>query len=208
MIGVFGGTFDPIHYGHLRSALEVMEVFNLQEIRFIPSANPPHRQAPIASATERYQMLQLGLQNRTGFICDNREMQREGRSFMVDTLKSLNKDFPGQNLFLFIGCDAFNTITSWSRWQQLFLFAHLVVMTRPGFIRQELDYFLQSRYVDSLEEIAETKAGKLYFQPVTQLDISATAIRSLLAMNKSPEFLIPDPVIDYIKQNHIYKTIK
>ncbi|PPD32864.1 MAG: nicotinic acid mononucleotide adenylyltransferase, partial [Methylomonas sp.] len=128
MIGIFGGTFDPVHYGHLRSALEVKELFGLDEVRLIPCYQPPHRDQPKASATMRLQMLQQAINHEPGLVVDSRELNRAGPSYMVDTLKSLREEFSEQTLLLFIGSDAFENLTSWHRWQQLFDYAHLVVL--------------------------------------------------------------------------------
>lgn len=205
MIGVFGGTFDPIHYGHLRSALEVQEIFGLAEVRFIPSATPPHRKQPAANAEHRRQMVELAIQNQSNFICDARELNRHGKSYMVDTLASLRQDFPNQPLLLFIGTDAFNHLTTWHQWQQLFDFAHIVVMTRPSFNSQKLDDFFTTRHTIDKTQLSTTLAGKLYFQAVTQLDISATAIRQFIAQQYSPKYLLPDVVLDYITYKQLYQ---
>ncbi|MFI3188528.1 nicotinic acid mononucleotide adenylyltransferase [Crenothrix sp. D3] len=205
MIGIFGGTFDPIHYGHLRSALEMKEAFDLTDVRFIPSAIPPHRNQPTATAEQRLQMVTLAIQNQENFICDARELNRHGFSYMVDTLASLRQDFPNQPLLLFIGTDAFNQLNSWYQWQRLVDFAHIVVMTRPSVDSQPLDDFFTERYTTDKTELTTTLAGKLYFHAVTQLDISATAIRQLIAQQRDPRFLLPDAVIDYITQQQLYE---
>ncbi len=205
MIGIYGGTFDPIHYGHLRSALEVMDIFGLSEVRLIPSAKPPHRKQPAATTQMRVQMLKLAIENQSGLICDTRELDRGGRSYMVDTLKSLHQDFPTQTLLLFIGCDAFNTLTTWYQWPHLFDYAHIVVMTRPGFEAQKLDAVFTAKRIFQIKELLQTPAGKLFFQPVTQLDISATAIRNMIAEKKSPGYLLPDAVLNYITQHQLYE---
>lgn len=205
MIGVFGGTFDPIHYGHLRAALEVKEFFDLTEVRLIPSATPPHRHQPVASASMRQQMVNLAIQDQASFICDPRELNRQGLSYMVDTLASLRQDFPTQPLLLFIGTDAFNQLNTWYQWQRLFDIAHVVVMTRPSFMRQELDDFFINRYIEDKTELRNTHYGKLYFQAITQLDISATAIRKMIAQHQNPKYLLPDVVLDYITQQHLYE---
>jgi nicotinate-nucleotide adenylyltransferase len=205
MIGVFGGTFDPVHYGHLRSALEVKEIFDLAEVRMIPSADPPHRDRPAASAQMRAQMLKLAIANQPGLVCDGRELERKGPSYMVDTLESLQKDFSEQSLLLFIGCDAFNSLTSWHQWRRLFDFAHIVVLTRPDFDTKTLDEFLALRQVFQKQDLQRTQAGKLFFQAVTPLDISASGIRAILASRKSPAFLLPDAVFTFIKQHHLYE---
>lgn len=206
MIGIFGGTFDPVHYGHLRSALEVKELFGLDEVRLIPSFQPPHRDLPSVTATMRLHMLQLAITNQAGLIVDTRELDRAGPSYMVDTLKSLHEDFPTQPLLLFIGSDAFEKLTSWHCWQQLFEYAHIVVLTRPGYATEALDSFFYQRLANDKVELSQTPAGLVFFQPVTQLDISATAIRQMIALKQSPRFLLPESVIEYINQNQLYQT--
>ncbi len=161
MIGILGGTFDPIHYGHLRSALEVKDVFGLTEVRLIPCANPPHREQPTVTAKMRLQMLELAIKNQPGLKIDTRELDRydqhQAPSYMVDTLKSLRQEFPTEPLLLFIGSDAFKHLTGWHQWQQLFDYAHIVVMTRPGFETQELDGFFKARLAKD-----EKRAGARY----------------------------------------------
>lgn len=206
MIGIFGGTFDPVHYGHLRSALEVKETFGLREVRLILSAQPPHRTAPVASIGMRLEMLQLAVKKQPGLIIDTREIGRPGASYMVLTLESLRQEFPGQPLLLFIGSDAFNQLTTWHQWRRLFDFAHIVVLTRPGFSTMQLDDFFAVRHADDKEELSKNLAGKLYFQPITQLDISATKIREMVANNRNPAFLLPDAVLAYIKLHGLYQT--
>ncbi len=210
MIGIFGGTFDPVHYGHLRSALEVKDIFGLDEVRLIPCAKPPHRDEPVVTAKMRLQMLELAITNQPGLKIDTRELDRydphQAPSYMVDTLKSLRQEFPTEPLLLFIGSDAFKHLTGWHQWQQLFDYAHIVVMTRPGFEIQQLDGFFKARLACGINELAQANAGKCCFQQVTQLDISATAIRGIIADKKNPGFLLPDAVIEYIKQNKLYET--
>ena len=205
MIGLFGGTFDPVHYGHLRSALEVKEIFGLKEVRLIPSAQPPHREQPSATAPMRLHMLELAIKNQPGLIIDTRELNRHGASYMVDTLKSLRQEFKDEPLLLFIGSDAFNQLKTWHQWQHLFDFAHIIVMTRPGFTIQNPEDFFKTRVAAGTTELANNAAGKLYFQQVTQLDISATAIRNMIAEQKNPGFLLPDTVIAYIRQHKLYQ---
>ncbi|MGZ8915979.1 MAG: nicotinate-nucleotide adenylyltransferase [Methylobacter sp.] len=210
MIGLFGGTFDPVHYGHLRSALEVKDIFGLDEVRLIPCANPPHREQPAVTAEMRLQMLELAIKNQPELKIDTRELDRydlhQAPSYMVDTLKSLRQEFPSEPLLLFIGTDVFKHLTGWHQWQRLFDYAHIVVMTRPGFEIQELDDFFKARLAVDIKELARAIAGKLCFQQVTQLDISATAIRDIIARKQNPGFLLPDAVIEYIKQHKLYET--
>ena len=227
MIGIFGGTFDPVHFGHLRSALEVKDVFGLDEVRLIPCAMPPHRESPAVTAAMRLQMLALAIKNQPGLKIDTRELERYERqqtpSYMVDTLESLRQEFPHETLLLFIGTDAFKYLTGWHQWQRLFDYAHIVVLMRPGFATQQLiakdgvyaasppgagaaDDFFKLRLAGDITELAQATAGTLYFQQITQLDISATAIRNIIAQKQNPGFLLPDAVIEYIKQNRLYET--
>jgi nicotinate-nucleotide adenylyltransferase len=209
MIGILGGTFDPVHYGHLRSALEVKDIFGLNEVRLIPCANPPHRKQPAVTAEMRLQMLELAITNQPGLKIDTRELDRynqhQAPSYMVDTLESLRQELPTEALLLFIGTDAFKHLTGWHQWQRLFDYAHIVVITRPGFETRQLDNFFKVRLA-GVNELAQAIAGKLCFQQVTQLDISATAIRDIIARKQNPGFLLPDAVIEYIKQHKLYET--
>jgi nicotinate-nucleotide adenylyltransferase len=206
MIGIFGGTFDPVHYGHLRAMLEVSEIFNLNEIRLIPNKTPPHRLEPFATSKMRLEMLHLATDALPNVVIDTRELDREGPSYMVDTLLSLRKDFPERPLLLFVGGDAFNGLTRWHRWPDLFDFAHIVVMTRPGYSAQQQNAFFQARQIFEAVDLARDKAGKLFFQSITQLDISASAIRKMIAEKRDPRFLLPDNVLDYIHSHHLYQN--
>lgn len=206
MIGIFGGTFDPVHHGHLRAALEVKEIFGLDEVRLILSAQPPHRQLPQVSANRRLVMLKLAIQHQPGFIADTREIDRTGASYMVLTLESLRQEFPEQPLLLFVGSDAFNQLTTWYQWQRLFDFAHVVVLIRPGFLIEQVDDFFIARQTVNKQELSDQLAGKLYFQAITQLDISATIIRQMIANANNPAYLLPDAVIAYIKQHKLYQA--
>lgn len=206
MIGIYGGTFDPIHYGHLRTAVEIKHLFALQEVRFIPSAHPPHREAPMTTAEQRLAMLSLAIQDQPGFVADDCEIRRMGPSYMVHTLEGLRERFDNQPLLLFMGADAFAGLQSWYQWQRLFSYAHIVVMTRPGYVLAPMQDFLKERLVAEREQLQRTLAGKLFFQAVTLLEISASAIRTQLAENQDPRFLLPDSVLAYIYQQNLYES--
>ncbi len=186
MIGIFGGTFDPIHYGHIKPALSVKQTLNLTQIRFIPNRIPPHRTAPWLSAEQRLSLLQTALKQYPDIVIDQRELNRDGPSYMVDTLQSLKKDFPDSGICLIIGMDAFYGITRWQQWRRLFDLCHLVVTTRPGFeqdaIAQQMsaeDYlFLANRITRDIEALTSQEVGKILLQSVPQLDISSTRIRA------------------------------
>ncbi len=204
MLGIFGGTFDPIHYGHLRTALELQQLFGLQELRLIPCAQPPHRDTPQVDSAQRLAMLELALSNCPGLVADGLELQRSGPSYTVDTLAELREIYSESPLVVLMGMDAFEGIARWYQWQRLFEFAHVVVITRPGFSLPPLLPELAFRLTDDRLTLRRHKAGALYFQPVTQLEISATAIRAQLANGQNPRFLLPDQVLDYIYQHGLY----
>ena len=197
MIGILGGTFDPVHYGHLRPALEVMESLGLEQMRFIPNSIPPHREQPWLDSKQRLELLRLAIEDQPGFELDQRELERAGHSYMVDTLASLQDDFPGTALCLVLGMDAFMGLKDWHQWQRIPELCHLVVTTRPG---AELDQaFLQdipAELVDSADELRLKAHGRILLKSVTQLDISASQIRQALKQGTSARYLMPDAVYD------------
>jgi len=208
MIGILGGTFDPIHFGHLRPALELQESLDLDEVLFIPSAVPPHRDTPNLDADTRLELLRLAVAGQAGFRVDDRELRRSGRSYMVDTLRSL-RDERGEArpLCLLLGMDAFLGLPQWDRWQQLLDLAHVVVAHRPGWNVPsvgELGSLMRERGIRDRRALAERPAGWIYLQGVTSLDISATRIRSLLAAGRSVRYLVPDTVWERIQRDGLY----
>ena len=206
-IGILGGTFDPVHFGHLRSALEVCQQLSLNHVRLIPCAVPPHRQATMASAEVRRLMLELAVKSVEQLIVDDRELQRDGPSFTVDTLLSLREELPHTPLFLILGTDAFRGLASWSRWQQILPLAHIVVVQRP---EETLDLpgELQNCYVHNLAQAADRQllAGKIWPLTVTPLAISATQIREDLVAGHPVNFLLPESVIAVIEQLGLYRS--
>ena len=206
MIGILGGTFNPIHFGHLRVAIEVKDSFHLAELRLLPCACPPHREQPDVSAQQRAAMVKLAIAKNPGLICDERELQRPGPSYMVDSLQSLKQELVDETLLLFIGTDAFSQLTNWSRWQQLFTYAHIVVMVRPENPLPLMQPFFLERLAKYANDLTLSTHGKLYVHSVTQLAISATTIRTLFAEQQNPSFLLPDAVIEYIQQHQLYHT--
>jgi nicotinate-nucleotide adenylyltransferase len=208
LIGIFGGTFDPVHYGHLRPALEVREALGLEQIRLIPLAVAVHRDQPAASSAQRLSMVQAAIAGEPGFAVDAREIHRQGRSYTLDTLSELHAEDPTATLCLLIGGDAFNHFLTWRQPLQILDLAHLVVMTRPGHgasAEPQLQRLRQERLCHSAAALRHSHCGKIFFQPVSQLDISATAIRAMLKHALSPRFLLPDSVLEIIHQQGIYR---
>lgn len=209
-LGIFGGTFDPIHYGHLRPALELRDQLALSEVRFIPASVPPHRGEPTASAQQRLAMLQLALQGCAGMSIDERELHRDGPSYMADTLRSLRSEVGERPLVLLLGLDAFLGLPSWHAWHSIIEQAHIAVATRPGWQSEQLlqesplAQLWRERLCDDAAPLHQTPAGRIVMVEVTPLDISATKIREQLQRGRSPRFLLPDNVLDYIERNRLY----
>lgn len=203
-LGLFGGTFDPIHYGHLRPAQEVLDVLSLDEMRFIPSGLPPHRPAPVASAEQRLRMVQLAVAEFPRFSVDDREIRRGGPSYTVLTLESLRGEVGDRPLCLVLGLDAFLGLETWHRWREIPDLAHLVVLTRPGWVLGDLPPWTAGRPCLQGGTLALSPAGRLFFLAVKPQNISATGIRSALARGQSVEGLLPQAVQGFICQNHLY----
>lgn len=209
LIGVMGGTFDPIHFGHLRMAQELADALKLAAVRFIPSANPPHRDPPMTSASQRAEMVSLAIADNPLFKLDTRELTREGYSYTIDTLQSLHKELQGSaRLCLLMGLDAFAGITRWHRWQGLLQFAHIVVATRPGATlaieNASLHEFLHLHTLTSTQQLHDQAQSGIWMQEITALDISATQIRTQLTHGRTPRYLLPDDVLHHIQQSLLY----
>lgn len=206
MIGVRGGTFDPIHTAHLRATQEVAEALSLDQVRFIPGKQPPHRSQPDASAEQRLAMVKLAIAGNQRFVADDRELQREGYSYTVDTLHSLRQELgESEPLVLILGLDAFQGFTRWHEWETITTLAHLAVTSRPDYTAQPLQAWAQAMQTDNAEELRNSPAGKLFFTDTTALAISATDIRHQQQEQRSIRYLLPDAVYDYIQHQNLYR---
>jgi nicotinate-nucleotide adenylyltransferase len=207
-IGVFGGTFNPVHYGHLRSALELVERVGLEQLRLMPCALPPHREAPACSAADRCAMVQLAVAGEPHLVCDDRELRRSGPSYTVDSLTELRRELgPARGLCLVMGCDAVLGIATWHRWRELLELAHIVVIARPGWqlpAAGPVARWLREHALDGRHRVRERPAGGILIEELRPLDISSTEIRAMLAAGHSARYLLPDPVLDYIRDHALY----
>ncbi|OGS75430.1 MAG: nicotinic acid mononucleotide adenylyltransferase [Gallionellales bacterium GWA2_55_18] len=212
-VGIFGGTFDPVHYGHLRLAEEMLELANLRQIRFIPTGTPPHRAAPQVSAQHRSAMVQLAIADQPAFMLDDREVKRTTPCYTVDTLRELRADLgTAQPLCLLMGGDAFLQLHTWHEWEQLFELAHIVVGYRPGFTIDERIHSataeLQQHYQQRLctaDDLSRQPSGGIAELAIPKLEISATDIRRRVAEKRTIRYLLPNAVANYIHQHHLYK---
>ena len=211
-LGILGGTFDPIHHGHLRLAEEVVERCGFDCLHLIPGGVPPHRAAPGVTAAHRLAMVRLAAKGNLRLVVDDREVRKATPSYTVETLAELRTEVgPARPIALVVGADAFGGLPSWSRWTTLFSLAHLVVAGRPGFtlapeapaLRAELD---ARRFPGGVRDaLASAPAGCIVPVETTLLDISASAIRRCLAAGESARYLLPDAVLDYIDRNRLYQ---
>ncbi len=213
LLGLFGGTFDPPHIGHLRLAIEAREALGLAEVCLIPAGKPPLRDAPLAAAEHRLAMVELAIAGLPGFSVDAAEVGATGRpSYTVDTLERLRAlHGPRRGLVLLLGTDAFSRLEAWQRWRELFGLAHIGVATRPGhdLIVGAGDTALCAEFrarQGNIAELAAVPAGGIVAFPITALEISATAVRERLRRGASVRHLFPDAVLDYIDSHLLYRN--
>lgn len=212
-VAILGGTFDPVHYGHLRLAADVRAALQLAEVRLVPAADPPHRNRTQASAADRVAMLELAVREFAGLVVDLREIERGGKSYTVDTLAGLRAEMPERPIALLVGADAFRGFPSWHRWNELFTLAHVVVVPRPGVPLEQglpagLEHEWRTRLTADPQALRERAAGAIFVQPVSAQPISSSEIRTALAHGAgSVEIagLLPAAVLAYIESKHLYR---
>jgi nicotinate-nucleotide adenylyltransferase len=211
-IGLLGGTFNPIHFGHLRMAQELADSLSLNSVKFIPSANPPHKPPPQVSAEHRAAMVQLAIADNPQFQFDGRELSRTGASYTIETLESLRDELgDGTSLILIMGSDAFTKFNTWHRWQEIIKLCHIALVQRPAStnkesLTKELETFLHNHYTEHAEDLHEGSAGLVTMQAITPLEISSTAIRQALQLKHSARYLMPENVLDYIAAKQLFSA--
>jgi nicotinate-nucleotide adenylyltransferase len=216
VVGVLGGTFDPVHFGHLRLGIEAMDALGLEAVRIVPArivpaGVPSHRAKPAAPAAARLQMVRLATAAETRFSVDAAEAESPSVSYTVDTLMRLRNELGSrQGLCLLLGADAFGSLATWSRWERLFELAHIAVASRagqsfdPDSLPPALGVEFTARYQESAACLARAPAGCVVHFAMSALDISASGIRRLLSRGASARYLLPDAVLDYIASNNLY----
>lgn len=210
-IGMLGGTFDPVHLGHLRSAVEVREALKLDRLHMIPAPQPPLRDTPQVSPEQRFELLRLGISDTPGVVADDRELRREGPSYSVDTLAELRQAYgDSASLVMIIGFDAFLRLVKWHKANQIFSLAHLVVIARPGYNArwpEELRELVGNREVDSVDELMRSPNGNVLTLALpSMMAISATYIRERLEKGKSVRYLLPEAVEEAILRHGLYHS--
>lgn len=210
-IALIGGTFDPVHFGHLRLAEEACEALNLPEARWIPAGQPPHRRAPRAGAAHRLAMVRLAIAGNPRFVLDDAEANAASPCYTVLTLERLRAAEKGRPLVLLLGADAFLGLETWHRWSELFGLAHVAVATRPGFaldpaqMPAALAAVCRERQTESPAALCAAPAGCIVPFSMTPLGISASLLRARLAAGLSVRYLLPDPVAEYIDRHRLYR---
>jgi nicotinate-nucleotide adenylyltransferase len=207
-IGILGGTFDPIHHGHLRMALELYESLDLSKVHLVPTNQPMYRKEPMASPRDRLAMVKCAVDGEPELIADDREIRRAGPTYTIDTLLDMRKEMGDIPLCLLIGIDAFLGFPGWHRADEILDHAHLIVAYRPQYHLPDegiIAQLLKERLQHETAFIHENLSGGILLRPITALEISATDIRKQIAMEKNPRYLLPDKVYDYIKTHGTYR---
>lgn len=207
-IGIFGGTFDPIHFGHLRTAFELLQALQLAEVRLVPAGSPPHRDVPLCDAEHRLAMVRAAIVGQPGFVVDDREIRRQGPSYTVTTLRELRAEAPVRPVCLIVGMDAFLGLPQWHDWRSVLELAHVVVAHRPGWATPAsgtLGELVAERGTTRVADLHDAVAGRIHVRQVTPLEISSTDLRNLIVSGNDPRYLMPDAVRAIIRDTGCYR---
>jgi len=208
-IAFLGGTFDPVHFGHLRPALEICEALSLKQLFFMPNHIAPHKAESHCNAQQRCEMVTLALRNQLRMDIDTRELNRHKPSYTIDTLKELKNQYPDTPLCFIMGMDSLISFDTWFQWQEILSYCHLVISHRPGWeyqLNEQVQALVDTHQTTNKHDLHNNQVGKIYFQTTSQLAISSSEIRQLLNNDISIDYLLPEAVNDYIKQHQLYKN--
>ncbi len=206
-IGFLGGTFDPIHFGHLRPALEIQQALNLQSLYLLPNYIAPHKEKSLANTQQRIEMVKLAIQETPELQLNTQELLRSTPSYTIDTLKLLRQQYPETPICFIMGMDSLINFDSWYQYQEILDYCHIVVSHRPGWdptFNEVVSALLTKHQIQNPALLHSALAGYIYFQSTSQLAISSSQIRDLLAAKRSINFLTPQSVCTYIKEQHCY----
>jgi nicotinate-nucleotide adenylyltransferase len=206
MIGLLGGTFDPVHHGHLRIALDARELLGLDQVRLVPLREAVHRDQPGTPGWLRRDMIAAALAGRSDLCLDDRELRREGPSYTVETLRSLAAESPGERLCLLVGDDAFAGFPDWRAPNEILGLANIAVLRRPGHTATATPGAAELLQRHGVARLDPARTGQIVTCPVTQLAISASDIRARVAAGRSADFLVPPAVAELIRRHHLYVT--
>lgn len=219
LIGIYGGTFDPVHYGHLRIAEELAGILQPDQLLFLPAGHPRLRDTPVATGAHRIAMLHAAIRGNPMFSVDDRETRRLGETYSIESLQEIRQEYQTKHeggkqvaLCFIIGADAFIKLPHWYRWRELFELCHFVIANRPGTtpvgstssLPDELRDACRNRWTTMADELKKAPFGLIFTAPTTLLDISSTRIRNIIASGKSARYLLPEPVLNYIDRHDLY----
>lgn len=208
MLGIFGGSFDPIHFGHIKSALALLEHFDFEQIRFVPCQQSSRKQVANASAQHRWKMLKLVTNSNTKLIADDRELKRSGLSYTIDTLKELRAETKSrQTLVLIIGVDAFLNFCKWHQFEKILLICHIILLPRLGYgLPQEgcEKELYDAHSADDIMDLSRVLNGFIHLSDEKEIEVSSTYIRECISAGAQPRYLLPGDVWNYIRRNNLY----
>ncbi len=212
-IGLFGGTFNPVHWGHLRSVEEIRENFSLKKVIFVPASLPPHKEEEeIVQANHRFRMVAMAVKDNPFFSLSDFELQHPGKSYSIDTINYFRQHLGERApLFFIVGIDAFLEITTWKSYQDLFFLSNFIVMTRPGYGKRNINQILPGEiaenfsYDEENDRFVHSSNFAVYFHNITLLDISSTLIRRRIKKKRSVKYLLPEGVRKYMQSNRLYR---
>ncbi|MGH1537531.1 MAG: nicotinate-nucleotide adenylyltransferase [Gammaproteobacteria bacterium] len=213
MLGIFGGSFDPPHFGHIKSALGLLEHYDFEQIRLTPAQLSPHKEHVYANANHRWQMVRLVCSSHEKLIADERELKREAPSYTIDTLLELREEYgETQSLALILGIDAFASFCKWHRYEEILSLCHIILMQRPGYNLIESlpshsceHELYESNNTQDIKTVVNTPCGKIYISDLEKIDVSSTVIRKTISEGQQPKYLLPGNVWNYIRRNKLYK---
>ena len=208
-LGIFGGTFDPIHNGHIQSVLTTAKHLAISKVLLVPAHIPPHKNNVIANSQHRLKMAEMVCQHQPLFSCDARELKRDLPSYTVDTLKEISQSYPKQTLYLFIGMDSLLNFTTWHQWQTILTLCHVVVSSRPSYSNEQMNQatkqLLAQHQVTTVDRLKQTPSGKIYIYQQADFSVSSTNIRQKLQQKSERLNDLPEYISQYINVHQLYR---